>query len=95
MTLQELKEKCYKSCSSYTKLLLRVGVIKIKGFKQNSLSKEYWVDMIFNYWNPLTYIHLMLMFLINMPIAIFDMGLKEIWKTMKKELTEGFGEWVK
>jgi hypothetical protein len=35
------------------------------------------------------------MFLINMPIAIFDMGVKEIWKTMKKELTEGFGEWVK
>lgn len=95
MTTKELKEKCFKSCSPHTKLLLKIGIIKIKGFKQYSLSKEYWVDMMFNYWNPLTYIHLILMFLINMPIAFFDMGLKEIWKTMKKELTEGFGDWVK
>ena len=94
MTLKELKSKYLKSCNVGNKLLLRLGIAKIIGFKQNLETNKFWVDMKFNYWNPLTYIHLISMFIYEIPSFFYCEKVEDILYLMKTELTEGFGEWI-
>ena len=95
ITVKELKKKLIKSGEWYNKILLQIGIFRIVGFKQNSLSNEFWVTMKFNYWNPLTYLYIIVMFITGFPIMLYDSGIKETLQIMKKELTEGFGGWIK
>lgn len=95
ITIDELKKKLIESSEWYNKILLRINIFRIVGFKQNSLSKEFWVTMKFNYWNPLTYLYIIMMFITGFPVMLYDIGLKESFKIMKKELCEGFGGWIK
>lgn len=93
-TLKDIKNIYIKGTHWINRFLIKSGIIKIKGFKQHSLSKEYWVELVFNFWNPLTYLYLIFVLMLEIPICIFDGGLKQMWKIMKRELTTGFGEWV-
>lgn len=94
LTKEEVLEKIYNSKETFIKLLLKTKIIKIDGFKQNSLDpREVWVTFKFNYRNPLTYIHFLFMSIINIP-TVFDEGIRTVWRDGKKELTDGFGLWV-
>lgn len=95
ITTDELKKKLIENSEWHNKFLIKTGVFKIVGFKQNQLSKEFWVDMKFNYWNPLTYLYIIMMFITGFPIMLYDIGIKKTLQIMKKELKEGFGGWVK
>lgn len=95
ITLKELKEKMMKNAEWYNKILFKLHIVKIVGYSQNSLSNEFWVSMKFNYWNPLTYLYILIMFISGAPVIIYDSGIKEMFKIMKRELFEGFGGWIK
>lgn len=95
ITIDELKKKLIENSEWYNKVLIKTGVFKIVGFKEHQLSKEFWVDMKFNYWNPLTYLYIFVMLITGIPVMLYDIGLKESFKIMKKELYEGFGGWIK
>lgn len=96
ITIDEVKDKIYNEGNWISLLPIRLGILKIKTFKQSSLDpREIWVTMRFNYWNPLTYIYIIFMGLTGIPSFLMDGGLKELWKIMKKELTEGIGFWIR
>jgi hypothetical protein len=95
MTIKELKEKYLKDKRSNNKGLIKLGILKIDGFKQHSFNNEYWVEMSFNYWNPFTYLYIIMSFLIYSPGIIYEHGIKELFQMAKEELRDGFGEWIK
>lgn len=97
ITLEEVKEKYLnsKNISQFNKVLLKLGVIRIDNFRVSSLNpNDINTMMKFVYWNPLTYIHLLLMMLVNIPCGLWSMSMKEICKECKKELVDGFEEFV-
>lgn len=95
MDINELREKYLNSADFLSKLFIWLGIVRIVGFKQHSFNKEYWVNLKFNYWNPLTYVYLVFMFLFNSLPYVYHYGVKDMWSMVKKELCEGFGEWIK
>ena len=95
MDIKELREKYLNSTDFWGKLFIWLGIVKITGFKQHSFNGEYWVEMKFNYWNPLTYVYLFISFIFNsIPYAYYN-GIKSMWEQGKKELVDGFGEWIR
>ena len=90
--MKEIKEKIYKGKGKYGHawLLLKAGIVRIANVKRSSLSKDAWVTMKFNYWNPLTYIYLVFMGIACVLPSIFMDGFRSVYKNAKKELTAGF-----
>ena len=78
----------------FAKFYLSSKIAKIVSTKKNSPSNDVWVQMKFNYWNPLTYIYLFIATVIAIPSYLFDDGLKKMWAQAKTELKDGFGFWV-
>lgn len=95
MDIKELRKKYLNSTDFLSKLFIWLGIVRIVGFKQHSFNGEYWINLKFNYWNPLTYVYLALMFLFNSIPYIYNNGIKGMLAQMKEELCEGFGEWIK
>ena len=97
MTLQEIR-KIYlntKNVSKFNKILFILCITKIHGYSISSLNpKDITLNMKFVFWNPLTYIYLLLMFLLHTFIFMFDGGLNEMWRMAKNELVEGFYEFL-
>ena len=90
LTKEEVLEKLYNSKETSIKTLL-----KIKSWRQSQLDpRDVWVSFNFNYVNPLTYIYLLIASIIGIPMQMFDKGLKEICKQMKKELKNGIEIWL-
>ena len=81
--------------NGFIKFYLWTKIARIVSSKKNSLSNETWVNLKFNYWNPLTYLYILIMFISGAPVIIYDSGIKEMFKIMKRELFEGFGGWIK
>ena len=95
LTKEEVLEKLYNSKESFIKPLVRLGVLKLKSWKQSTLNpRDVWAIFKFNYYNPLTYIYLLIASIIGIPMQMFDKGLKEICKQMKKELKNGIEIWL-
>ena len=90
--MKEIKEKISKNKGKYGDawFLLTAGIIRIVNVKRSSLSNDAWVTMKFNYWNPLTYIYLVLMGVVCVLPSIFMDGFRTVYKDAKKELTAGF-----
>ena len=85
LTTEEVLEKLYNSEETFIKPLVKLGILKLKSWKQSTLNqRDVWATFKFNYYNPLTYI-----FLIPAIVIGFYSGLKEIWRDGKKELIEG------
>lgn len=78
----------------FAKFYLSSKIAKIVSTKKNSLSNDVWVQMKFNYWNPLTYIYLLLSFVISGIPYFISNGAEDMWKQAKTELKDGFGFWV-
>lgn len=78
----------------FAKFYLSSKIAKIVSTKKNSLSNDVWVQMKFNYWNPLTYIYLFIAAVVSIPLYLLDNGLKKMWAQAKTELKDGFGFWV-
>lgn len=79
----------------FIKFYLWTKIARIVSSKKNSLSNETWVNLKFNYWNPLTYIYLILTFIVACPLYLVDSGLKNMLKQAKEELVNGWGFWLK
>ena len=95
LTKEEVLEKLYNSKETSIKTLLKIKVLKIKSWRQSQLDpRDVWVSFNFNYVNPLKYIYLLIASIIDIPIQIFDKGLKEIFKKIKKELKNGIEIWL-
>ena len=95
LTKEEVLEKLYNSKETSIKTLLKIKVLKIKSWCQSQLDpRDVWVSFNFNYANPLTYIYLLIASIIGIPMQMFDKGLKEICKQMKKELKNGIEIWL-
>lgn len=95
LTKEEVLEKLYNSKETFIKTLLKIKVLKIKSWCQSQLGpRDVWASFNFNYANPLTYIYLLIASIIGIPMQMFDKGLKEIWKQMKKELKNGIEIWL-
>ena len=90
--MKEIKERIYKGKGKYGHawLLLKAGIVRIVNVKRSSLSNDAWVNMKFNYWNPLTYIYLVFMGIACVLPSIFMDGFRSVYKDAKKELTAGF-----
>ena len=90
--MKEIKEKISKNKGKYGHawFLLTAGIIRIVNVKRSSLSKDAWVTMKFNYWNPLTYIYLTVMGVVCVLPSIVMDGFRTVSKDAKKELTAGF-----
>ena len=89
LTKEEILKKLYNSEETFIKPLVKLGILKLKSWKQSTLNpRDVWAIFKFNYYNPLTYICLIPAIVIGTSIGIFS-GLKEIWRGGKKELTEG------
>ena len=78
----------------FAKFYLNSKIAKIVSTKKNNLSNEVWVQMKFNYWNPLTYIYLFVATIVAVPSYLLNDGLKKMWIQAKTELKDGFGFWV-
>lgn len=95
LTKEEVLEKLYNSKEAFIKILVRLGILKYKSHTQSKLDpRNVWVSFNFNYANPLTYIYLLIASIIGIPMQMFDKGLKEICKQMKKELKNGIEIWL-
>ena len=87
---EEVLEKLYNSKETFIKPLVRLGILKLKNWKQSTLDpREVWVRFKFNFYNPLTYIYLVPAIIIGTPIGLLNSSLKQVWRDGKKELTEG------
>lgn len=88
LTREEVLEKLYNSKETFIKPLVRLGILKLKNWKQGTLDpREVWAYFKFNYYNPLTYIYLIPAIIIGTPIGLLNMSLKQVWRTGKEELT--------
>lgn len=87
---EEVLEKLYNSKETFIKPLVRLGILKLKNWKQSTLDpREVRTRFKFNFYNPLTYIYLIPAIIIGTPIGLLDSSLKQVWREGKKELTEG------
>lgn len=87
---EEVLEKLYNSKETFIKPLVRLGILKLKNWKQSTLDlREVWARFKFNFYNPLTYIYLIPAIIIGTPIGLLNSSLKQVWRDGKKELTEG------
>ena len=97
VTLEEIR-KIYlntKNVSKFNKILFILCITKIHSYSISSLNpKDITLNMKFVFWNPLTYIYLLLMLLLHTFIFMFDGGLNEMWRMAKSELVEGFYEFL-
>ena len=90
LTREEVLEKLYNSNKTFIKILARLGILKYKRHIQSKLDpRDVWVFFKFNYYNPLTYIYLILATIIGTPIGLLNMSFKQLWRAGKTELTEG------
>ena len=90
LTKEEVLEKLYNSKETFIKPLVRLGILKYKSHTQSTLNpRDMWVRFKFNYYNPLTYIYLVLVAIISAPIGLLNMSFKQLWRAGKTELTEG------
>ena len=97
ITLEEVKEKYMnsKNISLFNKTLFKLFITKIGGFNVCSFKpNNIQVKMKFIYWNPLTYIHLLIMLILNLPRFIFDGGFNEMYNIAKTELFDGFTDFI-
>lgn len=91
LTKEEVLEKLYNSKETFIKILVKLGILKLKNWKQSTLDpREVWARFNFNFYNPLTYIYLIPAIIIGTPIGLLNSSLKQVWRDGKKELTEGF-----
>lgn len=91
LTKEEVLEKLYNSKETFIKILVRLGILKYKSHIQSKLDpRDVWIRFKYNYYNPLTYIYLILATIFVVPIGLLDSSLKQIWCEGEKELTEGF-----
>lgn len=87
---EEVLEKLYNSKETFIKPLVRLGILKYKSHIQSKLDpRDVWVRFKFNFYNPLTYIYLILATIIGTPIGLLNMSFKQLWRAGKTELTEG------
>lgn len=90
LTKEEVLEKLYNSKETFIKPLVRLGILKYKSHKQSKLDpRDVWAYFKFNYYNPLTYIYLVVSAIIWVPTGLLNMSLKQLWRAGKTELTEG------
>lgn len=90
LTKEEVLEKLYNSKETFIKPLVRLGILKLKNWKQSTLDpRDVWGRFKFNFYNPLTYIYLIPAIIIGTPIGLLNSSLKQVWRDGKKELTEG------
>lgn len=90
LTKEDVLEKLYNSKKTFIKILVRLGILKLKNWKQSTLDpREVWARFKFNFYNPLTYIYLVLAAIIGAPIGLLNMSFKQLWRAGKTELTEG------
>jgi hypothetical protein len=90
LTREEVLKKLYNSKETFIKPLVRLGILKLKNWKQSTLDpREVWARFKFNFYNPLTYIYLIPAIIIGTPIGLLNSSLKQVWRDGKKELTEG------
>ena len=88
LTKEEVLEKLYNSKETFIKILVRLGILKLKSWKQSTLNqRDVWAIFKFNYYNPLTYIYLIPAIIIGTPIGLLNMSLTQMWRTGKEELT--------
>ena len=88
LTKEEVLEKLYNSKETSIKILVRLGVLKLKSWKQSKLDpRNVWVCFKFNYYKPFTYIYLIPAIIIGTPIGLLNMSLIQMWCTGKEELT--------
>ena len=88
LTKEEVLEKLYNSKETFIKILVRLGILKLKSWKQSTLNqRDVWAIFKFNYYNPLTYIYLIPAIIIGTPIGLLNMSFKQMWRTGKEELT--------
>ena len=87
---EEVLEKLYNSKETFIKPLVRLGILKLKNWKQSTLDpREVWARFNFNFYNPLTYIYLIFAAITGIPIGLLNMSLIQVWRAGKTELTEG------
>ena len=87
---EEVLEKLYNSKETFIKPLVRLGILKLKNWKQSTLDpREVWARFKFNFYNPLTYIYLIFAAITGVPIGLLNMSLIQLWRDGKTELTEG------
>ena len=90
LTREEVLEKLYNSKETFIKPLVRLGILKLKNWKQSTLDpREVWARFKFNFYNPLTYIYLIFAAITGIPIGLHNMSLIQLWRAGKTELTEG------
>lgn len=97
LTYEEIKEKYLnsKNVSKYNKFLLRSSITKIDKYIVSQLNpNDIDVNLKFVYWNPLTYIHLIVMLFINAPSYIWDGGIEKLFQVGKHELVKGFYDFI-
>lgn len=97
ITLEEVKKKYLNSkhVSQFNKTLFRLGIIKLENFRVSSLNpNDINVTMKFVYWNPLTYIYLLMMSVFVIPFSLWSMGIKRIYEECRRELVDGFEEFL-
>ena len=88
LTKEEILKKLYNSEETFIKPLVKLGILKLKSWKQSTLNpKDVWAYFNFNYYNPLTYIYLIPAIIIGTPIGLLNMSLIQMWRTGKEELT--------
>ena len=93
--MEEIIQKIKSSRKfGFAKFYLNSKIAKIVSTKKNSLSNDVWVQMKFNYWNPLTYLYLFVATIVAVPSYLLDDGFKKMWSQAKTELKDGFGFWV-
>lgn len=93
--MEEIIQKIKSSRKfGFAKFYLNSKIAKIVSTKKNRLSNDVWVQMKFNYWNPLTYLYLFVATIVAVPSYLLDNGIKKMWSQAKTELKDGFGFWV-
>lgn len=90
LTKEEILKKLYNSEETFIKPLVRLGILKLKSWKQSTLNpRDVWAYFNLNYYNPLTYIYLIPAIIIGTPIGLLNSSFKQVWLEGKKELTKG------
>lgn len=97
ITFEEIKQKYLNSnrISQFNKVLLILNVSNIVDYKISTLNpNDIRITLKFVYWNPLTWIYLFFMSFIQLSFSIFDGGVNKFIKDAKRELKNGFMEFL-
>lgn len=74
----------------FSKLMFLLCIYRFKYTTQHLVTGEYTAYFKFNYWNPLTYIHLLIMLIAFLVMGPYMLSWKDLFEIIKEELINGF-----